>query len=130
MRMRFPNDRKYTKDHEWAKIEGNQVTVGITDHAQSSLGDIVFVELPKVGRELKAGETFGVVESIKAVSDLYSPVAGKVVAVNDHAVAEPSSLNSDPQGAAWLVKLELASAASLDSLMDSAAYTSFVEKLK
>jgi glycine cleavage system H protein len=92
--MRFPNELKYTKDHEWAKIDGNQVTVGITDHAQSSLGDIVFVELPKVGRELKAGETFGVVESIKAVSDLYSPIAGKVVAVNDHAVSEPSSLNT------------------------------------
>jgi glycine cleavage system H protein len=128
--MRFPNDLKYTKDHEWAKIEGNQVTVGITDHAQSSLGDIVFVELPKVGRDLKTGETFGVVESIKAVSDLYSPVAGKVVAVNDHAVAEPSSLNSDPQGSAWLVKIELANSAPLESLMDSASYTSFVEKLK
>jgi glycine cleavage system H protein len=128
--MRFPNELKYTKDHEWAKIDGNQVTVGITDHAQSSLGDIVFVELPKVGRELKAGETFGVVESIKAVSDLYSPIAGKVVAVNDHAVSEPSSLNTDPHGSAWLVKIELAPSASLDSLMDSASYTSLVQNLK
>lgn len=128
--MRFPNNLKYTKDHEWAKVEGNQVTVGITDHAQSSLGDIVFVELPKVGRELKAGETFGVVESIKAVSDLYSPVAGKIVAVNDSVVAEPSTLNRDPQSAAWLVKMELKDISSVSTLMDSEKYSSFVESLK
>lgn len=128
--MRFPENLKYTKDHEWAKIEGKQATIGVTDHAQGALGDIVFVELPKVGRELKAGETFGVVESIKAVSDLYAPVAGKVVAVNDAVVAEPSLVNREPHAGAWLVKLELADPAAADSLMDAKKYTSFVETLK
>jgi glycine cleavage system H protein len=128
--MRFPENLKYTKDHEWAKVEGNQVTVGITDHAQNALGDIVFVELPKVGRELKSGETFGVVESIKAVSDLYSPVQGRVVAVNSDAVAEPSLLNREPHSTAWLVKLELTDPSSLGSLMDAGKYSAFVETLK
>ncbi len=128
--MRFPENLKYTKDHEWAKVEGNQITVGITDHAQSALGDIVFVELPKVGRELKPGETFGVVESIKAVSDLYSPIQGKVVAINAAAVAEPSLLNREPHSTAWLVKLELTDPASLGSLMDAGKYSAFVETLK
>ena len=128
--MRFPDNLKYTKDHEWAKVEGKQVTVGITDHAQSALGDIVFVELPKVGRELKLGETFGVVESIKAVSDLYSPVQGKVVAINDALVAEPSLLNREPHSTAWLVKLELTETASIGELMDAAKYNSLVETLK
>ncbi|MBS1963408.1 MAG: glycine cleavage system protein GcvH [Bdellovibrionales bacterium] len=128
--MRFPENLKYTKDHEWAKVEGNQITVGITDHAQSALGDIVFVELPKVGRTLKAGETFGVVESIKAVSDLYSPVAGKIVAVNEAAVGEPSMLNREPHAGAWLVKMELTDPASVNALMDAGKYSSFVESLK
>ena len=128
--MRFPNDLKYTKDHEWAKADGNQVTVGITDHAQGALGDIVFVELPKVGRELKAGETFGVVESIKAVSDLYAPIAGKVVAINEELVGEPSALNREPHGSAWLIKLEANASGALDGLMDSAKYTAFVESIK
>ncbi len=128
--MKYPENYKYTKDHEWAKLEGNQITVGITDHAQSALGDIVFVELPKLGRELKSGETFGVVESIKAVSDLYSPLAGKVVSINDSLVAEPSLLNRDPHSAAWLIKIELKDVAAFDSLMDSKKYISFVETLK
>jgi glycine cleavage system H protein len=128
--MRFPADLKYTKDHEWAKIEGKTVTIGVTDHAQSSLGDVVYVELPAVGRVLKNHETFGVVESIKAVSDLYSPVAGKVVAVNSTLVDEPAKINQDPQGAAWMIKLELADGASTADLMDAAAYTQYVESLK
>lgn len=128
--MSYPDSLKYTKDHEWAKAEGTQITVGITDHAQSALGDIVFVELPKVGRQLKLGETFGVVESIKAVSDLYSPVTGKVTAVNDALVAEPSLLNRDPHAAAWLVKIELTDPASTAGLMGSAQYTAFVSTLK
>ncbi len=128
--MRFPENLKYTKDHEWARVEGNQITVGITDHAQNSLGDIVFVELPKVGRELKAHEAFGVVESIKAVSDLYSPVAGKVVAINEGAIAEPSLLNREPHSTAWLVKLELVDPSSVNGLMDSEKYAAFVETLK
>lgn len=128
--MNFPQDLKYTKDHEWAKVEGNQITVGITDHAQNALGDIVFVELPKIGREIKVGETFGVVESIKAVSDLYAPVSGKVVAINETIVAEPSLLNREPHGAAWLIKLELTDPASTSNLMDAAKYSTFVENLK
>ncbi len=128
--MRFPDNLKYTKDHEWAKIEGKQVTVGITDHAQSALGDIVFVELPKIGRELKVGETFGVVESIKAVSDLYSPVQGKVVAINDAAISEPSLLNREPHSSAWLVKIELTDTAAIETLLDASKYTSLVEGLK
>jgi len=117
--MTYPQNLKYTKDHEWAKIEGNQITVGITDHAQNALGDIVFVELPKMGRELKVGETFGVVESIKAVSDLYSPVSGKVVAINEAIVSEPSLLNREPHTTAWLIKLELTDPASTSALMES-----------
>jgi glycine cleavage system H protein len=127
--MNFPKELKYTQDHEWARVEGNHVTVGITDHAQSALGDVVFVDLPQVGRTLKAHETFGVVESIKAVSDLYSPVAGKVVEVNSALTDDPSQVNKDPYGSAWLVKLEIASGAAGD-LMDAAAYTQFVQSLK
>src|SRR5688572_15191284 len=110
--MRFPTHLKYTKDHEWAKIEGNTVTVGITDHAQGALGDIVFVELPAIGRTLKKGDTFGVVESIKAVSDLYAPVSGKVVAANSALVDDPAAINRSPQDEAWLVRIELADAGS------------------
>ncbi len=128
--MNFPANLKYTRDHEWAKVEGNVVTVGITDHAQSALGDVVYVDLPKVGRELKSGETFGVVESIKAVSDLYSPLAGKVVAVNDGLPNDPSAVNKDAYGSAWMVKIEIADASALTALMDSAAYTAYVASLK
>lgn len=126
--MSNPTHLKYTKDHEWAQTEGNTVTVGITDHAQSALGDIVYCELPAVGRELKAGDTFGVVESIKAVSDLYSPVSGKVTAVNSTLTDEPSQLNSKPY-ASWMIKVELSDGASHD-LMDAAAYTKYVENSK
>ncbi len=128
--MSFPKDFKYTKDHEWAKQEGSSVTVGITDHAQSALGDIVFVELPKVGREVKAGETFGVVESIKAVSDLYSPIAGKITAINESVVSEPSSLNREPHGSAWLVKITPSDPNAMNALMDVNAYSALVQSLK
>jgi glycine cleavage system H protein len=121
--MRFPTELKYTKDHEWAKIQGKTATIGITDHAQSSLGDVVFVDLPKVGRELKKGETFGVVESIKAVSDLYSPASGKVVEVNSSLVSDSSAINKDPHGAAWLIKLEITDPSSATDLMDAASYS-------
>jgi glycine cleavage system H protein len=127
--MKFPAELKYTKDHEWAKANGSIITVGVTDHAQSALGDIVFVELPAIGRVLKAGETFGVVESIKAVSDLYSPIAGKVVEVNSSLSDDPSRINKDPYSDAWLVKLESADSA-VSGLMDAASYTKFVETLK
>ena len=128
--MSFPNNYKYTKDHEWALIEGKTVTVGVTEHASSALGDIVYVELPAVGRTLKPGETFGVVESIKAVSDLYSPIAGKVVAVNSELPNEPALINRQPHDKAWMIKLELTDPASLNSLMDAAAYNQYVASLK
>jgi glycine cleavage system H protein len=128
--MRFPSNLKYTKDHEWAKVEGNRVTVGITDHAQSALGDVVFVELPAVGRVLKKGETFGVVESIKAVSDLYSPVAGKVVEVNSKLPDDPATVNRAPHTDAWIVKLEVTDPSALSDLLDSATYEKYVTELK
>lgn len=128
--MRFPADLKYTKDHEWVRVEGNQITVGITDHAQGALGDVVFCELPAVGRALKEHETFGVVESIKAVSDLYSPVAGKVVATNSGLPDDPATINRDPYGAAWMVKLEVASPSALSALMSAADYEKYVASLK
>lgn len=128
--MRFPKELKYTKDHEWAKIDGKIITVGITDHAQSALGDIVFCELPQLGRTLKAHETFGVVESIKAVSDLYSPLAGKVTATNTDLPNNPSDINQDPYGKAWMIKLEIADTSALKELMDADAYAKFVETLK
>ena len=126
--MNIPATLKYTKDHEWAKIDGSFITVGITDHAQNSLGDIVFAELPKIGRELKRGETFGVVESIKAVSDLYSPVTGKVIAINESLGNDPAALNRDAYGA-WLIKVELTDPSSLSELLDPARYTELVKSL-
>ncbi len=128
--MRFPESLKYTKDHEWAKLNGNIITIGITDHAQSALGDVVYVELPAVGRTLKAGETFGVVESIKAVSDLYAPVSGKVVEVNSSLPENPAVINQDPHQGAWMIKLELTDTHSADHLMDSGSYSKYVESLK
>ncbi len=128
--MLFPTNLKYTKDHEWAKVDGKTVTVGVTDHAQSSLGDIVFVELPAVGRVLKEHETFGVVESIKAVSDLYCPIAGKILEVNSALKDDPAKINKDPHGSAWMIKLEVSDPASLNSLMDATAYERYVAALK
>ena len=127
--MRFPKELKYTKDHEWTKIEGNIATIGITDHAQSALGDIVFCELPQVGRALKFHETFGVVESIKAVSDLYSPLAGKVTGANTALADNPSSINQDPYGS-WMIKLEMTDPSATKDLMDADAYSKYVETLK
>ena len=128
--MPIPKELKYTKDHEWIKVEGNTATIGITDHAQGSLGDIVFVDLPKVGRELKSHETFGVVESMKAVSDLFSPITGKVTAINSALADEPSTVNQDPYQGAWMIKLDIKNAAELETLMDAGAYEAFVATLK
>ena len=121
--MNVPAELKYTTSHEWAKLEADgTVTVGITDHAQEALGDIVFLELPEPGRTLKAGEECAVVESVKAASDNYAPIAGEVVARNDAAVDAPESVNQDAY-AAWLFKLKPANAADLNGLLDAAAYT-------
>jgi len=124
--MSFPSDRKYTEDHEWAKSEAGKISIGITDHAQSSLGDIVFVELPEVGRTLKKGESFGVVESVKAVSDLYAPLDGQVVEIHESLADDPSVLNKDPHGDGWILRLE-ASEEQLASLMDSGDYQKHVQ---
>jgi glycine cleavage system H protein len=119
-------DRRYTKSHEWLTVDGKTVTVGITDFAQSQLGDVVFLELPAPGRNLAAGETFGVVESVKAASDLYSPVSGRITAVNDKLTAHPELVNSDPYGDGWILKLELTGELPSD-LLDEAAYKKIAE---
>jgi glycine cleavage system H protein len=113
---------KFTTDHEWLKIEGDVATVGITDYAQQQLGDIVFVELPKVGRKTKKAEAVAVVESVKAASDVYAPLTGEIVEVNAALVAEPALVNSDPMKAAWFFKVKIADKGELDGLMDEAAY--------
>ncbi|HEX9100140.1 MAG TPA: glycine cleavage system protein GcvH [Candidatus Dormibacteraeota bacterium] len=118
--------RLYTKSHEWLTVEGKNVTVGITDFAQAQLGDVVFLELPNPGRKLDVGESFGVVESVKAASDLYAPVSGRVTATNDQLAAKPELINSDPYGDGWILKLELTGALPTD-LMDEAAYKKSTE---
>jgi glycine cleavage system H protein len=122
----YPADFRYTKDHEWIQVSGGNGTIGITDYAQHALGDVVFVELPKVGAKVKAGEVLGTVESVKAVSEVFSPVEGEVTAVNDGLTTAPEKLNQDPHGAAWLVKLKLANAKEADGLMDAKTYEGFV----
>jgi glycine cleavage system H protein len=119
-------DRRYTKSHEWLTVDGKTVTVGITDFAQSQLGDVVFLELPAAGRKLAERESFGVVESVKAASDLYSPIAGRITAVNDKLTAHPELVNSDPYGDGWILKLELSGELPSD-LMDEAAYKKIAE---
>ncbi|MCD6582781.1 MAG: glycine cleavage system protein GcvH [Desulfuromusa sp.] len=126
--MDFPEELKYTDDHEWVLVEGDIVTVGITDFAQDQLGDIVFVELPEVGDTLEVGKTFGVVESVKAVSDVYAPVSGEVVEINEELPDEPEALNNSPYEAGWMVKIKLTDSTVLDGLMDVTAYHEFVEK--
>jgi glycine cleavage system H protein len=122
-----PSDLKYTREHEWVRVEGDKGTVGITDYAQKQLGDVVFVELPEVGRTLKEHESFGTVESVKAVSELFSPVAGEVVEANSTLVQSPEAINTDPYGKAWMIKVRLADPAAAAALMDAAAYKKFVD---
>lgn len=126
--MKFPADLKYTKEHEWLRREGNLAVVGITDHAQDALGDVVFIELPKVGAAVKARATFGTVESVKAVSDLYAPVSGKVVQVNSALADSPDTVNKDPYGQAWMIKIEMTDAREADGLMSGADYEKFVKE--
>ena len=123
--MSYPDNYKYAKSHEWLLLEGDTANIGITDYAQESLGDIVFVELPKVGQEIGAGATFGSVESVKAVSDLYSPVGGTVTAVNAALNDAPETINT-AANATWIIKLKVADSAGADSLLDAAAYEKFV----
>jgi glycine cleavage system H protein len=119
-------DRRYTRTHEWITVDGKSATIGITDFAQSQLGDVVFLELPAVGRKLAARETFGVIESVKAASDLYAPVAGQITAVNEKLSGKPELVNSDPYGEGWLLKLELAGDLPVD-LLDEDQYKSELE---
>ncbi|MGZ3480813.1 MAG: glycine cleavage system protein GcvH [Myxococcaceae bacterium] len=123
-----PKNLRYTKEHEWARRDGGGVVVGVTAHAQEALGDVVYVELPKVGDTLTAGSPFGVVESTKAVSELFAPISGKVTRVNTALSDEPSSINSDPYGAGWIVEVEPSDPAQLDGLMDADAYGDLLAK--
>ena len=126
--MEFPGDLLYTKEHEWALVQGNNLRVGITDYAQSQLGDVVYVELPDVGADVEAGNTFGVVESVKAVSDLFSPVSGKVKEVN-HALEEsPEVINSDPYENGWMLLIEMSDESELDELLSAEDYQNFVQE--
>ncbi len=129
MAEKIPSHLKYTKDHEWALVEGKIATIGITHHAQDALGEVVFVELPAKGKSLTKGDTFGVVESIKAVSDLYSPLSGKVLDVNSALVNEPGICNSDPYGKAWMLKIELNNPSETQELLSTDAYKKLVESL-
>jgi glycine cleavage system H protein len=125
--MAYPTDLKYTKDHEWVRLESGTGTVGITDFAQQQLGDVVYVELPEVGAQLTAGQVFGTIESVKAVSELYAPVSGEVVEVNQGLKDRPDDVNSKPHES-WMVKVKLASAGDADALMDAAAYEAMLAK--
>ncbi len=124
--MEFPGNLRYTKDHEWIKVEGNTATIGITDFAQHELGDIVFVDIDTVGKELNANDIFGTVEAVKTVSDLYLPVSGTITEVNPDLEANPESVNNDPYGKGWMAKMTLKNPADADALLDAAAYKELV----
>jgi glycine cleavage system H protein len=127
IRMAYPANYRYTKEHEWLQVDGGIGTVGITDYAQNSLGDIVFVDLPKVGEKIEAGKSFGSVESVKAVSDLFAPVSGKVTAVNDVLKDAPEKINSDAN-TTWMLKVELSDAKQVDGLLSAADYEKFISE--
>ena len=120
--MNFPSNLKYSSDHEWVRVEGNIATIGITDFAQSELGDIVFVDITTLDEDLTAGEVFGSIEAVKTVADGLMPVSGKVIEVNENLEGAPESVNSDPYGEGWMIQVEMSNPAELDSLMDAAAY--------
>ena len=124
--MAYPPQYRYTKEHEWIQVQGDLATIGITDYAQQELGDVVFVELPKPGSKIEAGKSFGTVESVKAVSEIYAPAAGEVVEANAALGEAPEKINQDPHGAAWLIKVRLANPAELSGLMDAAAYEAYI----
>jgi len=126
--MEFPKHLKYSREHEWVKVEGNVAQVGITDYAQSELGDVVYVELPEVGTDVEANNTFGVVESVKAVSDLFAPVTGSITEVNPQLEEEPELVNSDPYEDGWMIKIEMNDPSELNDLLDVDEYKTFVEE--
>lgn len=127
--MAIPGDLKYTKSHEWVRVEGDVATIGMTDYAQGELGDITYLELPEAGTEVGALEAFGVVESVKAASDIYAPVSGEVVEVNDAAIAGPEVLNASPYGDAWLIKVKVSSESDLEKLMSPDDYEKYLEEV-
>ena len=122
-----PEDMHYSKDHEWVRVEGNEAVIGITDYAQDSLGDVVYVELPKAGDEFAANESFGSVESVKAVSEVFSPVAGTVVKINESLADEPETVNSDPYGTGWMIRVKMSNPGEVDSLLTAAEYEDFTK---
>ena len=124
----YPSDYRYTKEHEWIQVSGSTATIGITDYAQHELGDVVFVELPAVGSKITAGKVFGTVESVKAVSEIFAPVSGEVAEANGTLSATPETINNDPHGAGWLIKIKLANPAEVSGLMDTAAYQAFISE--
>jgi glycine cleavage system H protein len=126
--MNFPENLKYTKDHEWMLIDGEIGTIGITDYAQGELGDVVFMVLPSVGKNFAAGESFGTVEAVKAVSELYSPVSGSVVEINNNLEAEPELVNKEPYEAGWIIKIKIANKTELDNLLDAVNYRKLIGK--
>ena len=126
--MAYPTQYRYTKEHEWIDVKGDIATIGITDYAQHELGDVVFVELPAVGVALTTGKTFGSIESVKAVSEIFAPASGQVTEANSTLQNKPETVNTDPHGAAWLVKVKLANPAEINSLMDATAYQAFIEE--
>ena len=126
--MNFPENLKYTKDHEWILVQGETGTVGITDHAQGELGDVVFVELPAIGKLVKQGESFGTIEAVKAVSDLYAPAAGSILEVNKELSTSPELVNKDPYGKGWMVKIKVSNPKELTKLLDASAYKSLIGK--
>ena len=124
--MSVPADLRYTKDHEWVRVDGEEAVVGITAYAADQLGDIVFVELPDIGKSLKAAAAFGVVESVKAVSDLFAPVAGEVIAINEGLNATPELVNTDPYGEGWMIRVRIADPTAIDELLDAGAYDALI----
>jgi glycine cleavage system H protein len=124
--MAYPAEYRYTKQHEWVGVSGDVATIGITDYAQRELGDVVFAELPKVGVKVESGKSFGTVESVKAVSEIYSPVSGEVTEINGELQNTPEKINTDPHGSAWLIRVKLANPAEVKGLMDAAGYEAFI----
>ena len=125
--MNLPVDLKYTKEHEWTKIEGNIATIGVTDFAQSELGDIAWLEMPEVGDETKIGETFGTIEAVKTVEDLYAPISGKIIEINSELLDSPELVNDDPYGRGWIVKLEISNEAEIAKLLSADDYAGLIE---
>ena len=122
-----PEDLHYSKDHEWVRVDGNEAIIGITDYAQNSLGDVVYVELPKAGEEFAANESFGSVESVKAVSEVFTPVAGTVAKINEALADEPETVNSDPYGGGWMIRVKMSNSGEVDSLLTAAEYEDFTK---